>query len=444
MTAGAARPLLAPRRLSPSRSYADPVHAPVRGAVVRALARRMARLVDVRIVLPDGTSVPPPPHAPVFSVERSHSPRREVIGTASAHERPTMRIHSWAFFDRVGVDAKIGVGEGFMAGEWSPAPGTDLADLLTPFAARLTDLVPPSIARFRRLAEPRHPRHHLGDRQGAATNIAHHYDLSNEVFATFLDPTMTYSAAWFAPVDPAGFDGLEPAQRRKVDGMLDYARVGPGARVLEIGSGWGQLAIQAARRGADVHTITLSARQRDLARARFAQEGVADRVRIDLRDYRDVQGTYDAVVSVEMIEAVGYDYWPDYFAALARLTAPGGTVALQAITMAHDRMLASRHAHGWIQKYVFPGGLIPSVEAIETHAAAVGLVITAERSLGEDYARTLRLWRERFVAQRHRVLALGFDPTFLRVWEFYLAYSEAGFRSGHLDVRQLRLDRRAD
>ncbi len=442
MTSETLRPLLAPRRLSSPRSYADPVHAPVRGAVVRALARRMARLVDVRIVLPDGTPIAPRPRP--TPVERSHRGRREVRLPGPANGQPTMRIHSWAFFDRVGVDAKIGVGEGYMAGEWSPAPGTDLADLLTPFAARLADLVPPSLARFRRLAEPRQPRHHLGDRVGAATNIAHHYDLSNEVFASFLDPTMTYSSAWFAPEDPAGFDGLEAAQRRKVDGVLDYARVGPGTRVLEIGSGWGQLAIQAAQRGADVHTVTLSARQRDLAQARFAQEGLADRIRIDRRDYRDVRGTYDAIVSVEMIEAVGYDYWPDYFAALARLTAPGGTVALQAITMAHDRMLASRHAHGWIQKYVFPGGLIPSVEAIETHAAAVGLVITAERSLGEDYARTLRLWRERFVAQRHRVLALGFDPTFLRVWEFYLAYSEAGFRSGHLDVRQLRLDRRAD
>ncbi|MFN8030818.1 MAG: class I SAM-dependent methyltransferase [Dermatophilaceae bacterium] len=420
-----------------SRSYADPVHAPLRGAVARALARRMARLVDVRIVLPDGTSITPPLPGLVQAPDR-HAPERQA---EAPDDLPTMGIYSWAFFDRVGLDAKIGIGEGFMAREWSPAPGTDLADLLTPFAARLGELVPPALARFRRLAEPRHPRHHRGDRDGAATNIAHHYDLSNAVFATFLDPTMSYSAARFAQEDPPGFAGLEPAQRRKIDSVLDDAGVGPGTRLLEIGSGWGQLAIQAAQRGAHVHTITLSEQQRELATERIAAAGLTDQVRVELLDYRDIEETYDAVVSVEMIEAVGYDYWPDYFATLARAVAPGGAIALQAITMPHGRMLASRHAFGWIQKYIFPGGLIPSVEAIEQNAAAAGLQVTSSRSLRADYARTLRLWRERFVAEREHVLDLGFDLDFLRVWEFYLAYSEAGFRSGHLDVRQLRLVR---
>lgn len=408
----------APLAAPPLEAYAVPPRAPARGAVVRALTRRMGRFVEARIVLPDGS----------------------VIGP-SRPDLPVLRIHSWAFFDRVGIDAKIGVGEGFMAGEWSPGPGTDLADLLTPFAARLAELVPAPLARLRRLAEPRHPGHHRGERVHAAANIAHHYDLQPDFFALFLDPTLTYSAARFAPGDPAGVEGLEIAQRRKIDAILDDARVGPGTHVLEIGTGWGQLAIQAAQRGASVETITLSHSQRDVAVQRIAAAGLSDRVAVDVRDYRDITGTYDAVVSVEMIEAVGYEFWGDYFTALARATRPGGVVALQAITMPHERMLASRHAFGWIQKHIFPGGLIPSPEAITQHARAAGLVPASRRSLRDDYASTLRVWRERFVGRREEVLALGFDPVFLRLWEFYLAYSEAGFRSGHLDVLQLGLYR---
>lgn len=393
-----------------------PVRAPVRGTAMRLLTRRMARFVDVRIVLPDG----------------------QALG-ATRPDAPEMLVRDWRLFDRVGASFKIGVGEGFVAGEWEPGPGTDLADLLTPFAARLADLVPPGLARFRRLVEPRQPAHHRNDRDGSRANIAHHYDLSNDVFAAFLDETMTYSAAWFAPEDDPGMTGLAAAQRRKVDGILDLARVGPGSRVLEIGTGWGQLAIQAAGRGASVHTITLSSEQAGLARSRVAEADLADRVEVEVRDYRDIADTYDAVVSVEMIEAVGYEYWPGYFEALSEAVRPGGEVAIQAITMAHQRMLASRHAYGWIHKYIFPGGLIPSVEAIAEHAAAAGLRVTADRSLGADYARTLRLWRERFLARGEEVRRLGFDDRFAKVWEFYLAYSEAGFRSGHLDVRQLRL-----
>ena len=207
--------------------------------------------------------------------------------------------------------------------------------------------------------------------------------------------------------------------------------------MLEIGTGWGELAIRAAARGAHVHSITLSAEQQQMAQQRVAAAGLSDRVTIELKDYREVDGRYDAVLSVEMIEAVGYRFWPTYFQTLDRLVSPGGRVAIQAITMPHDRMLVSRNTYTWIQKYIFPGGVIPSVEAIvgiterETRLRTVGML-----SLRPHYAETLRLWRERFLADRPAVSALGFDDVFQRMWELYLAYSEAGFRCGYLDVYQ--------
>ncbi|MGZ5396997.1 MAG: class I SAM-dependent methyltransferase, partial [Mycobacterium sp.] len=230
---------------------------------------------------------------------------------------------------------------------------------------------------------------------------------------------------------------LADAQRRKIDRLLDTAAVGPGSRVLEIGTGWGELCIRAAARGAHVRSVTLSGEQQRLARQRVAEAGLSDRVEIDLRDYRDIEGQYDAVLSIEMVEAVGYRFWPTYFQTLDRLVTPGGRVAIQAITMPHNRMLASRNTHTWIQKYIFPGGLLPSTEAI------IGITESSTRlrtvdmfSLRPHYAETLRMWRERFVDRRDSLAELGFDDVFQRMWELYLAYSEAGFRSGYLDVYQ--------
>jgi cyclopropane-fatty-acyl-phospholipid synthase len=224
--------------------------------------------------------------------------------------------------------------------------------------------------------------------------------------------------------------------------MLDLAAVGQGTRLLEIGSGWGALAIRAGQRGARVTSITLSGEQMQLARQRVASAGLADTVEIRVQDYRDVRGTFDAIVSVEMIEAVGEAYWPEYFTTLDRLLAPGGTVSIQAITMAHDRVLATRRSFGWIQKYIFPGGLIPSLKAIDDNLAAhTTLRVVQSRELRAHYARTLRLWRQRFIAATPHLRGQGFDETFSRMWEFYLAYSEAGFRSGYLGVSQLQLAR---
>jgi cyclopropane-fatty-acyl-phospholipid synthase len=364
---------------------------------------------------------------------RLRYPDGSVIGAADS-TFPTMDIHlPTALFRRVGRSGLIGFGESYMAGEWS---SDDLAGLLTAFANSMAELVPPALQWLRPFAVVRHPSTMYNSLKQARHNIAEHYDLSNSLFAEFLDGTMTYSAALFDNSQPE-WSALEDAQRRKIDRLLDSARVGPGSHVLEIGTGWGELCIRAASRGAQVHSITLFAEQQRLARERVAAAGLSNQVTIELKDYREVEGRYDAVVSVEMIEAVGYRFWPTYFHTLDRLVSPGGRVAIQAITMPHGRMLASRNTYTWIQKYIFPGGMIPSVAAVvgitegETRLRTVNML-----SLRLHYAETLRLWRERFNSQRYSLSALGFDDVFERMWDLYLAYSEAGFRSGYLDVYQ--------
>ncbi|MGT2526451.1 class I SAM-dependent methyltransferase [Streptomyces nojiriensis] len=349
---------------------------------------------------------------------------------------PQLTLHDpEAFHRRIGRHGLIGFGESYMAGEWD---SDDLAGVLTVLAAHVDELVPAPLRRLRGLWVAARPAGDRNTRAGARDNVQRHYDLSNDLFSAFLDPTLTYSAAVFTDF-PARFEALEPAQHRKIDRLLDLAGVGEGTRLLEIGTGWGELALRAAARGARVTTLTLSAEQAALARERIAAAGFTGRVEVQLRDYRDAEGCYDAVISVEMIEAVGAEYWPSYFAALRRALAPGGRIALQTITMGHQQMRHTAATHTWISKYVFPGGLIPSRRAIAEHSAAAGLATVADHGYGEHYAETLRLWRERFTARRDLVTDLGFDTVFQRMWEFYLAYSEAGFRSRYLDVRQLLL-----
>jgi cyclopropane-fatty-acyl-phospholipid synthase len=346
-----------------------------------------------------------------------------------------MRIRREAFFDRLGADGVIGFGEGYLAEDWTS--DGDLAELLSPFAARTATHLPAWTQRLRRFYVQRQPSDEENTRGGAKSNIHRHYDLSNDLFSLFLDESMTYSSALFAPGD-----SLEDAQRRKIDRLLDATGVGPGTRLLEIGTGWGALAIRAAERGAIVSTITLSGEQQALARERAAKAGVADRVDVALCDYRDARGTYDAVVSVEMIEAVGDRFWPTFFTSIDRVLAPGGAVGIQAILQSHDRFLATRGQYTWMNKYIFPGGVLVSVPAVDQILRRdTGLRITEQLAFGRSYAATLHEWRRRFVARADAVEALGFDPTFRRMWELYLAYSEAGFGSGHLDVAQLVLRR---
>ena len=396
--------------------------APIAATVARLLFERAVHLIPVRATYPGGAS----------------------IGGGS-HDSPTFDlVRPGAFFARLGRDTKIGFGESYMAGDWRAGPSTDLADLLTPFAAKLAHLVPEPLQRLRAIVDKRIPTSHENSLDGSRENIRAHYDLSNALFEAFLDPTMSYSAAWFDESGSAATaTRLEEAQLRKIDGVLDYADVRSGTRLLEIGTGWGALAIRAAQRGAHVTTVTISAEQLAFATEKVEEAGLSDRVELRLQDYREVEGQFDAIVSVEMVEAVGEEYWPTYFATLDRLLAPGGKVSIQAITMAHERVLATRRSFSWIQKYIFPGGIIPSLQSIdETLAAHTTLRVTERRELGAHYARTLHLWRERFNEQWPRIHQLGFDETFRRMWEFYLAYCEAGFRSGYLGVSQLQMTRR--
>jgi len=391
-----------------------------RGAVARRLVRLAAHRMPVRLRYPDGAEV---------GGGDDLAPVLEVL-------RPA------ALFYRLEAHPKIGLGEGYMAGDWRAGEGTDLADLLTPFAARLTTLLPAPLMRLRALVDRALPSAQRNTLEGSRRNIEAHYDLSNDLFAGFLDETMTYSSALFADDLPWAEQDLAEAQRRKIDAILDRAGVAEGATVLEIGTGWGELALRAAARGARVTSITLSAEQRALALERVAAAGHADRVEVLLQDYREASGRYDAIVSVEMIEAVGEEYWPTYFQAIDRLLAPGGTAVVQAILMDHDRYLATRNSFGWIQKYIFPGGLIPSLRAIEDvtrdHTA---LRVTGSHAFGRHYAETLRRWRVRFLARWPEISTFGFDETFRRMWEYYLAYCEAGFATGYLDVAQVTLRR---
>lgn len=414
------------------------LRATVAARVADRLFRRAASRLNVRIEYPDGT----------------------LIGTKrNGAIMPRMIIRNPdAFMRRVGRSGLIGFGESYMAGDWT---SPDLAGVLSVFASRMANLIPRPLQSLRAFYVARHPSQELGTEQNTRSNIARHYDLSNEMFALFLDQTMTYSSALFsstptvvghtrgvsllrAPLSqtaPTATD-LPSAQHRKIDRLLDAAGVRRGTRLLEVGTGWGELCIRAAERGAVVRSVTLSAEQQCLARKRVEQAGYTDSVRIDLLDYREVVGEYDAIVSVEMIEAVGHQYWETYFRTLDSLLALGGRIALQAITMPHDRMLRTKNTYTWVHKYIFPGGFLPSTEAIESVTARHTRLRVLERlSMGQHYAETLRLWKDRFGANGVHAESLGFDETFRRMWHFYLSYSEAGFRSGYIDVQQIVLDR---
>ncbi|MGI8879546.1 MAG: class I SAM-dependent methyltransferase [Jatrophihabitans sp.] len=409
-------PLSAPVNVDPSRwpDIARVPHKPLRAAVARQLLYGAVRRLQLRVSFPNG----------------------DQWGAGGA-DTPVLRlIRPDHFVQRVGANGLIGFGESYMAGDWE---ADDVTAVLTVMASQLSTLIPPRLQRLRQAAVLRTPSWQDNTLDGARDNIQHHYDLSNDLFRRFLDQSLSYSSALFDG-DPANTtESLESAQHRKVDRMLDEAGVTHGTRLLEIGTGWGELAIRAASRGAHVTTVTLSDEQAALANERVAAAGLSDLVDIQLRDYREVTGRFDAIVSVEMYEAVGAPHWPEYFGALDALLEPGGRVCLQAITMPHDRMLASMNTYTWILKYIFPGGQIASVQAIQEQLSRTSLRVASNYAFGQHYAETLRRWRATFEANAVEVDALGFDQVFRRMWSLYLAYSEAGFRSAYLDVNQFTL-----
>ncbi|QIP87337.1 class I SAM-dependent methyltransferase [Streptomyces sp. Tu 2975] len=350
---------------------------------------------------------------------------------------PLVEVHDpQSFFRRTGVNGLAGFKDSYTAGEWD---ATDLVGVLTVLAEHADALVPEALE-----ARPRGARRAGEPDRRDHTPKAARADAAHELLSLFLDETLTYSCALFRGF-PAEHQLLNAAQHRKIDRLLDLAHVGPGTQLLEMGSGRGELAIRAAARGARVLTVTHSAEHHALAARRVRAAGVGDRVTVLLRDYRRVLGRYDAVVGVETVEAVGAGFWPEYLMMLDRLLAPGGRVALQAVTMPQQRTPATRAEGRWAQKYICPAGPLPSAQALEEFTDRfTGLSVTARDGFGEHYAETLRLWRERFTARAAEADALGFDGRFRRLWHFCLAHAEAGFRSGALDVQQLQLTKPAE
>ena len=349
-----------------------------------------------------------------------------------------MQIHSPAFFRRVLRYGDIGFGEAYTDGLWDTDDLTGLLELFLENGFKASDqpLRARSPGALVNWFQHRSNRNSL---RGSARNIEAHYDLSNDFFRCFLDPTMTYSCALFEGPD----DSLEEAQRRKIHTILDRARIGPEDHLLEIGSGWGTLAIEAVRRfGCRVTTITLSRQQHRLVTERIRREGLEDWIDVRIEDYRTMEGQFDRIVSVEMFEAVGHAHYGTFFASLDRLLAPGGRVVMQVITIADGNYEAYRKGVDWIQKYIFPGGLVPSVTAmLEAMTRSSGLTLEQLDSYGQHYGETLRRWREAFREQSPQVELLGFDERFRRIWEYYLCYCEAGFNRRALNLVQLVLAR---
>ncbi len=409
------------RRINPQLwpDVATVPHSPVRAAVAKRIFRHAVSRLPVRVLDGDGS--------------------RFGGGTGAD---PVLRlVRPAAFYRRLGSTGTIGFGEAYMAGDWT---ADDLAGVLAAFAANMRELVPAVLHRLRHAVLRRVPAHHDNTVEGSRQNIHHHYDLSNALFQTFLDESLTYSSALFDGEPYGATEDLVTAQHRKIDRLLDATAVGAGTRVLEIGTGWGELALRAAARGASVTSLTISTEQAELARQRIGAAGLTDRASVLLQDYREAQGLYDAIVSVEMVEAVGANHWHEYFGTIDRLLAPGGRVGLQAILQDDYTVLATRDTYTWIRKYIFPGGQLASVEAIErTLADGTALRVADRYSFGRHYAETLRRWRACFEAAVQQVDSLGFDETFRRMWSLYLAYCESGFRTGYLDVQQFTLTKPA-
>lgn len=345
-------------------------------------------------------------------------------------------FHDWAAFGRILREGDIGLAESFLDQQWHTP---HLPDLLRLLAANRKALDSPLYGSFMGRAIHRFA-HALraNTRTGSRRNIAAHYDLGNEFYALWLDPGMTYSSGLFS----ATTQSLERAQEAKYRRILDQIAPAPGSRILEIGCGWGGFAELAAKEQCHVTGLTLSVEQLEYARARLEASGHAGSTALEFRDYRDEQGKYDAVVSIEMLEAVGERWWPAYFEKLAASLSKGGKAVIQSIVIADELFDRYRVGSDFIQRFIFPGGMLPCPSRVRELAAQAGFDLADELRFGAGYERTLSMWRERFLARTDAVRDLGFDDRFVRLWEFYLAYCMAGFSSGSTDVMQFTLVRR--
>ena len=351
----------------------------------------------------------------------------------------SLRLVNWNVCSASLRSGDIGFAESFIAGDWTTPHLTELLRVLIVNRKEVEDVIYGTW--LGRLA---YRVKHLLNRNTKANsqkNIHAHYDLGNAFYELWLDGTMNYSSAIFETPQTT----MKDAQNAKVRRALRMAGVQPGHRVLEIGCGWGALAEMATTEfDASVVGVTLSTEQLAWAQQRMARVGAADKSDLRLQDYRDIgtvseDAPFDAICSIEMVEAVGREYWPTYFQAVARLLKPGGQACVQSIVIADELFERYVSSTDFIQQYIFPGGCLPCPTEFRAQARAAGLEVVDEFSFGQDYAHTLRLWREQFMAQESRVLQLGFDKRFIRIWEFYLAYCEAAFAQANTDVVQYTL-----
>ncbi len=366
-------------------------------------------------------------------------PNGQEIVFKGQNEGPqaVMHIHNYRFIARLLRSGDIGFAEGYMAGEWT---SPDLANVLITLSANLDHMRGIATGRnvFVRLLNRLFHRFNANTRSGAKRNIAAHYDLGNSFYEAWLDPSMTYSSALFSRPDM----NLEEAQRQKYKAMAEGLELSPGDRVLEIGCGWGGFCEYVAREiGAHITGITLSKEQLDYARARMQRTQVSDKVDLKRVDYRDVEGQYDKIASIEMFEAVGEEYWPGFFAKIRQCLKPAGRANLQIITIRDDLFALYAKRTDFIQRYIFPGGVLPSLSRLKSEFDRAGLKVHASCMFGHDYVKTLSLWSDNFTAQWDRIARLGFDIRFKRLWTFYLAYCAAGFASGRTDVGQFVLQK---
>ena len=393
------------------------------GVIGRLFARSFSKVVDrlderlkvggIDAILPDGSG------------------RR--VGFTAPGPVAVVRLHSWYALVRLFTSGSIGWYRAWTKGEWSSPDPVPLFALFMANARSLGDMAR-SKGTARLLNLVKHNRRD-NDRGRARENIAAHYDLGNDFYAAWLDATMTYSSARF--IDPA--ESLEDAQLRKIHDLLDRLNLKPGDRLLEIGCGWGTLALEAAKREVHVVGLTLSTEQEAWANRTIAEVGLSSLVEIRLQDYRDTNEKFDAVASVEMVEAVGERWWPAYLDCIARNLKPGGRAALQFISIEHAIFDDYVRNPDFIQAYIFPGGCLLDEQRFEALAAERGLSWNSREGFGLDYAKTLKQWRDRYDAAVAAGKLDGFDEAFHRLWRYYLMYCEGGFRGGGIDVAQVTM-----
>lgn len=393
-----------------------PPGAPLAARTVFAMLQRL-RHGSLTVQMPEGTM-------------------QRFGGDAMPHA--TLRLHNWKVCAAALKSGDIGFAETYIAGDWSTPNLAELLRVMVRNRAEVEGIIFGSWAAG--LVYRLKHWMHRNTRSNSQKNIHAHYDLGNAFYGLWLDETMNYSSALF---EGDMTRPLHQAQRAKVRRALQCAQVKPGDRVLEIGCGWGALAEMATVDfGATVTGVTLSTEQLRYAKQRLQGLQLERQADLRLQDYRDIaDAPFDALCSVEMIEAVGRDYWPTYFSAVARLLKPGGRACIQSIVI--DDALFARYIRStdFIQQYIFPGGCLPSDAQFRKHAQTAGLQVQEAFAFGRDYAETLRRWREVFLVQREAVVAQGFDERFIRIWEFYLAYCEAAFDENNIDVVQYTLQK---